>query len=128
MKTLHKTDGFIRKSVVIWSLRGKGTGDYLAERLQKDIPEPDAIFTLATLFAGSELAPLKGMLHDPTKSTNSTEPDDNTSSDGEAIPLKNIKVNSSIQFQDKDQSGQTSSTSVAEQGIKPQELVYNGRD
>lgn len=46
--------------------------------------------------------------------------------DGEAIPLKNIKVNSSIQFQDKDQSGQTSSTSVAEQGIKPQELRITG--
>lgn len=63
------------KSVVIWSFTGKGTGDYLAEQLQKDIPNPDAIFTLATLFAGSELAPLKGMLHDPTKSTNSAESD-----------------------------------------------------
>ncbi|WP_430442312.1 hypothetical protein ACLI07_08190 [Providencia huaxiensis] len=46
--------------------------------------------------------------------------------DGEAIPLKNIKVNPSVQFQDKDQSGQTSSTAVAEQGIKPKELRITG--
>lgn len=46
--------------------------------------------------------------------------------DGEAIPLKNIKVNPSVQFQDKDQSGQTSSTAVAEQGIKPKELRVTG--
>ncbi|MEY0514458.1 hypothetical protein AB7315_13775 [Providencia manganoxydans] len=46
--------------------------------------------------------------------------------DGEAIPLKNIKVNPSLQFQDKDQSGQTSSTAIAEQGIKPQELRVTG--
>ncbi|UBX30511.1 baseplate complex protein [Arsenophonus apicola] len=46
--------------------------------------------------------------------------------DGEAIPLKNIKVNPSVQFQDKDQSGQTSSTAVAEHGIKPKELRVNG--
>ncbi|EJD6581554.1 hypothetical protein M0L63_RS02445 [Providencia rettgeri] len=71
----NKLTDLLGKSMVIWSFTGKGTGDYLAEQLQKDIPEPDAIFTLATLFAGSELAPLKGMLHDPTKSINNTEPD-----------------------------------------------------
>ncbi|MDD9340983.1 MAG: hypothetical protein PV362_15315 [Providencia heimbachae] len=63
------------KSVVIWSFTGKGTGDYLAQQLQKDIPEPDTIFTLATLFAGSELSSLQGMLHDTAKPTNSAEPD-----------------------------------------------------
>lgn len=46
--------------------------------------------------------------------------------DGEAIPLKNIKVSLSVQFQDKDQSGQTSSTAVAEQGVKPKELRITG--
>lgn len=71
----NKLTDLFGKSVVIWSFTGKGTGDYLSERLKKDIPEPDAIFTLATLFAGSELAPLKGMLHDPTKPINSTESD-----------------------------------------------------
>lgn len=68
----HLTD-LLGKSVTIWSFTGKGSGDYLAEQLQKNIPEPDAIFTLATLFAGSELSALKGMLHDPTKPINSTE-------------------------------------------------------
>ncbi|QBY41976.1 hypothetical protein [Arsenophonus nasoniae] len=65
---LNAIDGKITEllgqSMVIWRFIGTGTGDYLAEQLQKDIPEPDAIFTLATLFAGSELAPLKEMLHD----------------------------------------------------------------
>lgn len=67
--------GLLGKSVVIWSFTGKGTGDYLAEQLQKDIPEPDAVFTLAILFAGSELSALKGMLHDPTKPINSPKSD-----------------------------------------------------
>ncbi|EJX1223509.1 hypothetical protein ODH75_004400, partial [Cronobacter sakazakii] len=35
---------------------------------------------------------------------------------GEAIPLKNMRVTISQQFQDKDQSGQTSATTKAEQG------------
>ncbi|EMI4428597.1 hypothetical protein V6478_001987 [Providencia rettgeri] len=71
----NKLTDLLGKSVIIWSFTGKGTGDYLAEQLQKNIPEPDAIFTLATLFAGSELSSLQGMLHDPTKSINNTEPD-----------------------------------------------------
>lgn len=72
-----KLTGLLGKSVVIWSFTGKGTGDYLAEHLKKDIPDPDAVFTLATLFAGSELSSLQGMLHDPTKPINSPEPDNN---------------------------------------------------
>lgn len=45
---------------------------------------------------------------------------------GEAIPLKNLAVTPSMMFQDKDQSGQSSSTAVAEQGIKPKELRVTG--
>ncbi len=45
---------------------------------------------------------------------------------GEAIPLKGIMVTPMMQFQDKDQSGQTSSTANAEQGIKPKELRISG--
>ncbi|MEX9886280.1 MULTISPECIES: hypothetical protein [Providencia] len=45
---------------------------------------------------------------------------------GEAIPLKNLAVTPSMMFQDKDQSGQSSSTAVAEQGIKPKELRITG--
>ncbi len=45
---------------------------------------------------------------------------------GEAIPLKNLSVTPSMMFQDKDQSGQSSSTAIAEQGIKPKELRITG--
>ncbi|ATM78675.1 hypothetical protein CRN79_23840 [Serratia fonticola] len=45
---------------------------------------------------------------------------------GEAIPMKGIMVTPMMQFQDKDQSGQTSSTANAEQGIKPKELRISG--
>ncbi|MCW2474657.1 hypothetical protein [Candidatus Symbiopectobacterium sp. NZEC151] len=46
--------------------------------------------------------------------------------DGEAIPLRSLTVTPSMQFQEKDQSGQTSSTANAEQGIKPKELRVSG--
>lgn len=45
---------------------------------------------------------------------------------GEGIPLKNMRVTVSMAFQDKDQSGQTSSTAKAEQGIKGKELRISG--
>ncbi|EMJ5764140.1 MULTISPECIES: hypothetical protein [Klebsiella] len=46
--------------------------------------------------------------------------------DGEAILMKNILVTPSMQIQDKDQSGQASSTANAEQGIKAKELRVSG--
>ena len=46
--------------------------------------------------------------------------------DGEAIPLKGLTVTPTMQFQEKDQSGQTSSTATAEQGIKAKELRVSG--
>ncbi|EDV9737544.1 hypothetical protein NGY92_001075 [Salmonella enterica] len=45
---------------------------------------------------------------------------------GEAIPLKNMRVTPTMQFQDKDQSGQTSATTKSEQGIKGKELRISG--
>lgn len=45
---------------------------------------------------------------------------------GEAILLKNMRVTVSQQFQDKDQSGQTSATTKSEQGIKGKELRVSG--
>ena len=45
---------------------------------------------------------------------------------GEGIPLKNMRVTVSMQIQDKDQSGQTSATTKAEQGIKGKELRISG--
>ena len=47
--------------------------------------------------------------------------------DGEAILMKDIIVSSSMQIQDKDQSGQASSTANAEQGIKGKELRVSGK-
>ncbi|HGM4960282.1 TPA: hypothetical protein ACKPZ6_003860 [Serratia liquefaciens] len=46
--------------------------------------------------------------------------------DGEAILMKNILVTPSMQIQDKDQSGQASSTANAEQGVKGKELKISG--
>ncbi|MBH2951960.1 hypothetical protein I5Q45_23200 [Serratia marcescens] len=46
--------------------------------------------------------------------------------DGEGISMKNMLVSPSMQFQEKDQSGQTSSTANAEQGIKAKELRVSG--
>lgn len=45
---------------------------------------------------------------------------------GEAIPLMNLKVTPTMQFAEKDQSGQSSSTANAEQGIKAKELRVSG--
>jgi hypothetical protein len=45
---------------------------------------------------------------------------------GEAIQLKNMRVTVSQQFQDKDQSGQTSATTKSEQGAKGKELRISG--
>jgi hypothetical protein len=45
---------------------------------------------------------------------------------GEAIQLKNMRVTITQQFQDKDQSGQTSSTAKSEQGMKGKELRVSG--
>ncbi|OCA61360.1 hypothetical protein A9R10_16365 [Aeromonas piscicola] len=45
---------------------------------------------------------------------------------GEPIIMKSMRVSASMQFQDKDQSGQTSSTSSAEQGAKGKELDVSG--
>ncbi|MFB2908094.1 hypothetical protein [Aeromonas veronii] len=46
--------------------------------------------------------------------------------DGEPIIMKSMRVSASMQFQDKDQSGQTSATSSAEQGAKAKELDVSG--
>jgi hypothetical protein len=46
--------------------------------------------------------------------------------DGEPIIMKSMRVSASMQFQDKDQSGQTSSTSSAEQGAKGKDIDVSG--
>lgn len=46
--------------------------------------------------------------------------------DGEPIVMKSMKITVSMQFKDKDNSGQTSSTSSSEQGAKAKELDISG--
>lgn len=46
--------------------------------------------------------------------------------DGEPILMKSMRITASMQFQDKDQSGQTSSTGTSEQGSKAKELDVTG--
>ena len=46
--------------------------------------------------------------------------------DGEPIVMKSMRISASMQFQDKDNSGQTSSTSSSEQGEKAKELDVYG--
>ena len=46
--------------------------------------------------------------------------------DGEPIAMSSMRISLSMQFQDKDQSGQTSATSKAEQGAKAKELDVSG--
>lgn len=46
--------------------------------------------------------------------------------DGEPIVMKSMRISVSMQFQDKDSSGQTSSTSSSEQGEKAKELDVSG--
>lgn len=44
--------------------------------------------------------------------------------DGEPIVMKSMRISASMQFQDKDNSGQTSSTSSSEQGRRPRSSMY----
>ncbi|MDC9606112.1 hypothetical protein [Xenorhabdus griffiniae] len=55
--------GLAGKSATVWAFSGKGNATHIAEKLRQNIPEPDAVYTLATLFAGEDLHPLERMLH-----------------------------------------------------------------
>nr|WP_081861945.1 hypothetical protein [Photorhabdus australis] len=56
-------NGAMGKSASVWTFTGTGHGAHLAEQMRKGIPEPDAIYTLATLFVGDDISPLERMLH-----------------------------------------------------------------
>ncbi|WFQ78518.1 hypothetical protein PXH59_12395 [Xenorhabdus sp. SF857] len=58
-------NGLKGKSADVWAFSGKGDGTHLAEKLRQNIPEPDAVYTLAILFAGDDIRPLERMLHEP---------------------------------------------------------------
>lgn len=52
------------KTAPAWVFTGKGSGTYLAGELRKNIPNQDSVFTLATLFSGSDVSTLEAMIHD----------------------------------------------------------------
>ncbi|MBD1229417.1 hypothetical protein [Xenorhabdus griffiniae] len=56
-------NGLKGKSADVWAFSGKGNGAHVAEKLRQNIPEPDAVYTLAILFAGDAIRPLERMLH-----------------------------------------------------------------
>lgn len=53
-----------QKSVNAWVFTGEGLAVTLAVNMQKKVPQPDAVMTLATLFAGDEVLALEAMVHD----------------------------------------------------------------
>ncbi|NRN30922.1 hypothetical protein, partial [Photorhabdus heterorhabditis] len=56
-------NGVRNKSARVWVCSGKGNGALLAEKLRQDIPEQDAVYTLATLFTGDDIRALERMLY-----------------------------------------------------------------
>ncbi|SFN70181.1 hypothetical protein [Xenorhabdus japonica] len=62
-KVTDALSGIRDKSASVWTFSGKGDGTHLAEKLRQNIPEPDAVYTLATLFIGDDIRPLERMLH-----------------------------------------------------------------
>ncbi len=52
------------KSATAWVFTAKGSPAFIASEMRKNIPQQDAIFTLATLFSGPDLSPLEGMIND----------------------------------------------------------------
>ncbi|WP_232217553.1 hypothetical protein [Xenorhabdus cabanillasii] len=58
--------GAMGNTAPVWAFSGTGHGALLAEKMRKEIPEPDAVYTLATLFAGDDITSLDRMLsHEP---------------------------------------------------------------
>nr|WP_282552919.1 hypothetical protein [Providencia stuartii] len=57
-------NGLLGQSATVWAFAGTDDASVLADKMRKNIPEPDAIFTLATLFVGNEIHALTRMLND----------------------------------------------------------------
>lgn len=52
------------KTAPAWVFTSRGSPAFIANEMRKNIPQQDAIFTLATLFTGPDLSPLEGMIND----------------------------------------------------------------
>lgn len=57
-------NGLLAGSAQAWVFTGSGSAATLASEMKKNVPQQDAVFTLATLFAGEDLTTLEAMIND----------------------------------------------------------------
>ncbi|EOZ3162553.1 hypothetical protein [Yersinia enterocolitica] len=58
-------NGLLAGSAQAWVFTASGSATTLASEMKKNVPQQDAVFTLATLFAGEDLTTLEAMINDP---------------------------------------------------------------
>ncbi|MCW6546992.1 hypothetical protein NE897_15080 [Yersinia ruckeri] len=63
-KIADALSGLLAGTAVAWVFTANGTAGHVASEMRKNVPQPDAVFTLATLFAGEDLTTLEAMIHD----------------------------------------------------------------
>ncbi|HDL6631964.1 TPA: hypothetical protein PXJ53_000129 [Yersinia enterocolitica] len=57
-------NGLLAGSAQAWVFTASGSAATLASEMRKNVPQQDAVFTLATLFAGEDLTTLEAMIND----------------------------------------------------------------
>lgn len=57
-------NGLLAGSAQAWVFTASGSAVTLASEMKKNVPQQDAVFTLATLFAGEDLTTLEAMIND----------------------------------------------------------------
>lgn len=57
-------NGLLADSAQAWVFTASGSAATLASEMKKNVPQQDAVFTLATLFAGEDLTTLEAMIND----------------------------------------------------------------
>ncbi|HEI6770877.1 TPA: hypothetical protein SJ393_002110 [Yersinia enterocolitica] len=57
-------NGLLAGSAQAWVFTASGSAATLASEMKKNVPQQDAVFTLATLFAGEDLTTLEAMIND----------------------------------------------------------------
>ncbi|CNI81772.1 hypothetical protein [Yersinia intermedia] len=58
-------NGLLAGSAQAWVFTASGSAATLSSEMKKNVPQQDAVFTLATLFAGEDLTTLEAMINDP---------------------------------------------------------------
>ncbi|CNF55803.1 phage-like protein [Yersinia bercovieri] len=57
-------NGLLAGHAQAWVFTANGSAATVASEMKKNVPQQDAVFTLATLFAGEDLTPLEAMIND----------------------------------------------------------------